>query len=244
MNNLNIENLANKYNLNETEKAILLFLEKHTEDIKSVGIRGVAKNCYTSPATIVNLAKKMNFSGYSELVFKLKENKLIDNEIILSKTTNTLYYEKLAQDYLIEFKQIMDDYRDKNIMILGSGYSQIIANYINESLILNGFRSISNSHLELIKKDFAKETLLIVVTESGETSRLKELVKQATENNIEVLSFLGNDHSTISNYSRLAIATHNDVQFSNTPHEPHLFYGSVLLVFEILLSKYLRSIIS
>lgn len=242
--NLNIENLANKYNLNETEKAILLFLEKHTEDIKSVGIRGVAKNCYTSPATIVNLAKKMNFSGYSELVFKLKENKLIDNEIILSKTTNTLYYEKLAQDYLKEFKQIMDDYRDKNIMILGSGYSQIIANYINESLILNGFRSISNSHLELIKKDFAKETLLIIVTESGETSRLKELVKQATENNIEVLSFLGNDHSTISNYSRLAIATHNDVQFSNTPHEPHLFYGSVLLVFEILLSKYLRSIIS
>lgn len=241
---MNIENLSNKYNLNETEKTILLFIEKHTEDIKSVGIRGVAKHCYTSPATIVNLAKKMNFSGYSELVFKLKENKLIDNEIILSETTNTLYYEKLAQGYFTEFKQVMDDYRDKNIMILGSGYSQIIANYINESFVLNGFRSISNSHLELIQKEFAKETLLIVVTESGETSRLKELIKQATENDIEVLSFLGNEHSTISNYSRLAIATHNDVQFSNNPHEPHLFYGSVLLLFEILLSKYLRSIIS
>ena len=58
---MNIENLSNKYNLNETEKNILLFIETHAKDIKTLGIRGVAKQCYTSPATIINLAKKNEF---------------------------------------------------------------------------------------------------------------------------------------------------------------------------------------
>lgn len=244
MKNLNIHNLTNKYNLNETEKTILLFIECHSKDIKEFGIRGVAKQCYTSPATIVNLAKKMNFSGYSELVFKIKENTLLENNDHPAEVTALPHYQKLSQRYFAEFEQILDDYRDKTIMILGSGFSQIIANYINESLILNGFRSITNSHLELIREEYAGETLIVVVTESGETSRLKELVKQSHENGIEVLSFVGNAHSGIADYSRLSVATHDDVQFSNDPYEPHLFYGSVLLVFELLLSTYLKRSIS
>ena len=241
---MNIENLSNKYNLNETEKNILLFIETHAKDIKTLGIRGVAKQCYTSPATIINLAKKMNFSGYSELVFKIKENEVMDKQLALSETTKTLFYKKLAERYYEDFEKIMNDYQDKMIMILGSGFSQIIGNYINESLIINGFRSIANSHLELIQKEYAKETLIIVVTESGETSRLKELVKQANENGVEVLSFVGNANSAIAEYSRLAIATNDDIQFSKNPHEPNLFYGSVLLIFEFLLSKYLKQTIS
>ncbi len=242
--NVNIQNLANKYQLNETEKNILLFIEQHAKSIKELGIRGVAKQCYTSPATIVNLAKKMNFSGYSELVFKIKENALSENDSDLPEETVLPVYQKLADSYLTEFEQVLNDYRDKNIMILGSGFSQIIANYINESLILNGFRSITNSHLELIREEYAGKVLLVVVTESGETSRLKELVKQSHENGVEVLSFVGNANSGITHYSRLSVATHDDVQFSSTPYEPHLFYGSVLLVFELLLSAYLKRSIS
>lgn len=241
---MNIQNLANKFNLNETEKNILLFIEHHAKDIKELGIRGVAKQCYTSPATIVNLAKKMNFSGYSELVFKMKENKLIENDANLAEVTDLPFYQTLSDRYFSEFEQILNDYKDKTIMILGSGFSQIIANYINESLILNGFRSITNSHLELIRKEYAGETLIIVVTESGETSRLKELVKQSYENGVEVLSFVGNPNSGIANYSRLTVATHDDIQFSSTPYDPHLFYGSVLLVYELLISAYLKNSIS
>ncbi|MEG0553408.1 MAG: SIS domain-containing protein [Carnobacterium sp.] len=159
----------------------------------------------------------MNFSGYSELVFKIKENTLLENNDHPAEVTALPHYQKLSQRYFAEFEQILDDYRDKTIMILGSGFSQIIANYINESLILNGFRSITNSHLELIREEYAGETLIVVVTESGETSRLKELVKQSHENGIEVLSFVGNAHSGIADYSRLSIATHDDVQFSNDP---------------------------
>ncbi|MFL2146452.1 MurR/RpiR family transcriptional regulator [Desemzia sp. FAM 24101] len=241
---MNIQNLANKFNLNETEKSILLFIEHHAKDIKELGIRGVAKRCYTSPATIVNLAKKMNFSGYSELVFKMKENTLLEDAANPSEVTALPYYQKLSDRYFNEFEQILNDYRDKTIMILASGFSQIIANYINESLILNGFRSITNSHLELMRKEYAGETLVVVVTESGETSRLKELVKESYENGIEVLSFVGNPNSGITHYSRLSVVTHDDVQFSKDPYEPHLFYGSVLLVFEFLLSAYLKRSIS
>lgn len=115
-------------------------------------------------------------------------------------------------------------------MILGSGFSRIVANYMNEAFVLSGFRSITNSHLELIRQKEAGKTLITVVTESGETSRLKELVRQASEAGVVIVSFVGNAHSIIGTYSRLCVVTNDDVQFANNPYEPHLFYGGILLI--------------
>ncbi|MEG0783484.1 SIS domain-containing protein [Carnobacterium sp.] len=241
---MNIPNLTSKYNLNEIDQTILLFIENNATNVKALGIRGVAKNCFTSTATIVNLAKKMNLSGYSELVFKIKENSLNDGNTSQESEKMQSDYMVLAKRYFPEFKKIIDEYLDETIMILGSGFSQIIANYINEALVLKGIRSITNSHLELIRPVHARKTLLVVVTESGETSRLKELVKEARENDIEVVSFVGNAQSIIGTYSRLCVATNDDVQFSTNPYEPHLFYGGILLIFEWLWSTYLKQSIS
>ena len=41
------------------------------EGLKKIGIREVAKQAFVSTASIVNMSKKMRFSGYSERVFSL-----------------------------------------------------------------------------------------------------------------------------------------------------------------------------
>lgn len=237
---MNISTLVNKYRLNSTETTILIFLQDNVDETKTLGIRGVAKACFTSPATIINLAKKMNYSGYTELVFKIKEGLMGD--VIFSEETPTSHYD--VQHYQVGFNQLLADYQNKTIMILASGFSQIISNYVNESLIIHGFSSISNSHLELLEPNRLRETLVVAISESGETTSLKEIVLRAQRSNLDILSFTGNPQSTIARASKLSIHIKANSHFLTDQHPPHLFYGNTLNMFELLLSAYLQTGIS
>lgn len=64
---MDVEMLIDKYQLNDSEAEVLRFMKKSTV-IKTIGIRDVAKATYVSTATIINMAKKIGYSGYSELV--------------------------------------------------------------------------------------------------------------------------------------------------------------------------------
>lgn len=64
-------------------------------------------------------------------------------------------------------------------MVLGSGFSQNIANHFSEMLNLYGFRATANSHLEFLRENVEKDVLIFIVSNSGDTLRLAELVKLA-----------------------------------------------------------------
>ena len=95
------------------------------EGLKKIGIREVAKQAFVSTASIVNMSKKMGFSGYSELVFSLQSP---------SVSANTDLTDLVTVEEQQLFTQLMTHYRDKRIMVLASGFSQNIANYMNETL--------------------------------------------------------------------------------------------------------------
>ena len=89
---MNIETLIEKYQLNEAEAQALRFMEQNKSHLKKIGIREVAKQAFISTATIVNMSKKIGFSGYSELVFSMQNpiapsvsltNELISDEQVL-----------------------------------------------------------------------------------------------------------------------------------------------------------------
>lgn len=172
----------------------------------------------------------MKLSGYSELVFLIADAPNFPNN-----TENDLKVES----YVKPFSNLMDKHKDSMIMILGSGYSQNIANYMSEYLNLNGFRCTSNSHLEMLRKH--KNTLIIVISNSGETKRLAELCIQAQKNNRDVISFTGDKNSTIAKHSTLAISsdTFNPTSFDS--HYPQLFFGLTLIYFELLMSNFLSN---
>lgn len=55
---MDTETLIDKYQLNDSEAAVLRFMDKNRDSLKSLGIREVAKASYVSTATIINMAKK------------------------------------------------------------------------------------------------------------------------------------------------------------------------------------------
>ena len=157
---MDTETLIDKYQLNDSEAAVLRFMDKNRDSLKSLGIREVAKASYVSTATIINMAKKIGYSGYSELVFAYA-----------NKQSTTSSPKKFSNEERDEFIRLLSKYRDKRLMILGSGFSQNIANHFSEKLNLYGFRATANSHLEFLRQRVEKDVLIIIISNSGEIGR-------------------------------------------------------------------------
>lgn len=225
---MNIQTICEKYQLNKDEQKILTYMNSHRQELRNLSIRELAKRTFTSPSFIIKTCKKMKLSGYSELVFLITDTPKFPNN-----TENDLK----VKSYVKPFSNLMDKHKDSMIMILGSGFSQNIANYMSEYLNLHGFRCTANSHLELLRKN--KNVLIIVISNSGETKRLAELCIQAQQNNRDILSFVGNSNSTIAQNSTLAISSDTFNPSSFDSHYPQLFFGLTLIYFELLMSYFL-----
>lgn len=228
---MDVEMLIDKYQLNDSEAEVLRFMKKNRQSLKTIGIRDVAKASYVSTATIINMAKKIGYSGYSELVFALGNSQ---SDIAMPSTFSD--EEKAA------FIDLLSEYRDKRIMILGSGFSQNLANYFSESLNLYGFRATANSHLEFLRQQVQQDILLVIISNSGDTVRLAELAKMANDHHIDVIAFVGQKNSKIGSLATLTISTETYTPQRFSDYQPNLFFGTTLNQFELLLSAALKAI--
>lgn len=230
---MNIENLIEKYQLNDSEARALRFMDQNKEGLKKIGIREVAKQAFVSTASVVNMSKKIGFSGYSELVFSLQSSNASPNP----SSTNLV-----TEEDEVLFTQLMKKYRDKRIMVLASGFSQNIANYMNEALNLYGFRATANSHLEFLRENTEDEILLIIISNSGDTQRLVELAEIAKKHQMATIAFVGEKKSKVGDLATLTISTETYSPKSIQEFAPNLFFGTALNQFELLLNAALKNL--
>lgn len=227
---MDIATLIDKYQLNSTEIRILNYMDTNITNLKKIGVRKVAKENFVSTTTVINMCKKLGYSGYSELVFSLSKKISILNTSVDVDT-----------EIKISFLSIIKKYAESPIMILGSGFSQNIANYFSEYLNLYGFRATCNSHLEFIRKSEKDKVLIIVISDSGDTARTVELISTARKNGIEVIAFTGNKNSKLEKLANLTICLDSGQMQRINVGEPNLFFGNALIQFELLMSNYLKS---
>ena len=222
---MDIEMLIDKYQLNNSEADVLRFMWKNRQSLKNLGIRDVAKASYVSTATIIQMAKKIGFS--------------------VGNQRHSMTLPKICSDKEKEtFIRLMSDYQDRRMMILGSGFSQNIANYFSEALNLHGFRATANSHLEFLRENVQSDILLFIISNSGDTVRLAELAKVANDHHIDLIAFVGEKNSKIGNLATLTISTETYTPKRISDYQPNLFFGTTLNQFEILLSEALLAIFS
>ena len=230
--------LIDKYQLNDTETSILKYLQENISDLKKIGIRKVAKDNYTSTTTVYKLCKKLNFEGYSDMIYHFTYSSQIDD----SETNIDIYtnINKQINNNLEEFNSILNKYKNKLIMFVSTGIYQTIANYMNERLSVNGYRSIANAHLQLLSKEYKNEVLVFAISRSGETKSIIDILEQARSNDIEVISFVGNANSKIAKLSTLPIIIQGQDNFAKLKNPPNTFFSELLLIFECFISDSLN----
>ena len=175
---MNLDYLKETYHLTKTESQILYYLDQQSTNAADLSIREVAKHCFSSPSSIIRLAKKLNLSGYNELIYKLKEahfSQPIPFETAPSfETTN-------------EFCRLLAKHKSHLFVILGHDFSRHLAAYISEVFNFHGIPSITTAYTHSINSQNNQNFLFIILSHSGEEKYLKTALLAKEKN---ILSFL------------------------------------------------------
>ncbi|GEN56143.1 RpiR family transcriptional regulator [Halolactibacillus alkaliphilus] len=187
--------------ITKSEKAVLDYLEAHFKQIPKWTVIKIARESYTSQATINRTAKLLGFKGFSELKYAIKE----DVDLLTSETQkhirNTEYMlSRINFSQVDAFVKHVYQHR-KKLLIFGLGASNVSAQYMARQLLYFGIPAIVVSELQMLNQ-FKSYTLLIL-SSSGETQRCLQMLENAKRANMFVLSITKKD-STISAESSLS----------------------------------------
>lgn len=246
---MDLSKLVENKGLTEIELKVLNYMIDNIEDLNKMGVRGIAKNNFTSTSTIMRLAKKLGYSGFLEMQYNLlslTKNEFGDNlnesGFIESLKMNNLL-KGISNEAINKFLDILFNDDQKVIFIYANGFSGIVAEYINKKLLVMGKRCILSNGTDSIgvfenNLDFINS--IIVISKSGETPMVLNKVKTAKEHNIKVVSFTNELENSISKISDISFKIEDTNKLDDRNIMPNTFFPKVLIIVELLVYEYYK----
>lgn len=235
-----ITKICIKYKLTDSEEDVFRFIIENIETIENLSIRSVSNTCYCSTTVVMNLAKKLKYKGYSEMTQKLREE-LLGKQEDLNKSNSFLHtfsdFSNLKKE---NFVKTLTQHKKEAIYIIGSGFCEPIAKYIQDKLMLLRFHSFFTWHRENYINPHTENPLLICISKSGETSYITDLAKFCKEHNYSVISFTNDKNNTLKNFSTLTFSLFDNAVLDEQNSVSNSFYPNVLFLFEHLIGCYLE----
>ncbi|WP_070328663.1 MurR/RpiR family transcriptional regulator [Exiguobacterium aurantiacum] len=239
--------LKGKNRLTEMEYSVLLFAAENVSLVREMNIRELAARCYTSPATIIRLCKKLGFKGYSEFLFFLKGQQPTlhqtqtthfeawDDQFKMFLTnferTNTLISEQT-----LAFHRLLDESR--SIFLYGAGFSTFFAEYMAKKLHLlkkQAWVSSAGDSRSLFLAHIEHQDLFIAFSRSGETESVLEKAQIAKQHDIPVIAFTRATKNRLGDLASVHIPIYDDQREESKAASS--YDSNLLLVMEMLLHR-------
>lgn len=194
-----LEELVNKYydQLNQNDVYIWRYIVNNKKKCSKLTIEQLAILCNVSRTTILRFAQKLSLKGFSELKIYLKW----ETETSKEEQTQTDSIKIMCDGY----KRAIDDiakrdftgaskliYEAKRVFIYGSGDIQMSVARQLKMMFLHGGECLYDFEGLSIDATFfslvSPEDLVILISLSGESSKVVDLAKRMKLNNVKVLS--------------------------------------------------------
>ena len=235
--------------LTEIEIKVLKYIVENINEVNKLGVRGIAKNNFTSTSTIMRLAKKLGYSGFLEMQYNLSSlKKGIDGDVLNEKGfVESLNLKNLlemnSQTNIEKFIDLLFNDDNKFIFIYATGFSGIVAEYINKKLLVMGKRCIISNGTDSIgvfENNLDYISAIIVISKSGETSMVLNKVKIAKEQGIQVISFTNEKENSISKLSDISFKIDDPNKLDDRNLMQNTFFPKVLILLELLIYEYYK----
>lgn len=216
----------------ESEKDIARYILDKQENILDFPIKKLAKETYTSPATIVRLCHKLGLQGYGDFKIKFSAELQAEHKIKNRVDVNYPFQEsddslqiayKLAslnqeaiEDTLslIDFKlleQIVEKIcQARHIYIFGSCNSMLAALEFQHKMLRIGklveLRELSGEQI-FLAYNCQKDDIAIIISYSGETSSLINYAAVLKEQKVPVIGITSLGENQLSQYCQYILNT-------------------------------------
>lgn len=220
---MDLEVLVNQHfhELNENDLQILSYVMKHKNKCQTMPIVELAQTTLTSKSSIVRLAKKLGFSGFSEFKYSLKNDsdktqrdKAQVNFSSLQSEDNKATAKLFNQTDVVPI--LKEIYSAKRIFCYGTGWGQrdVLSDFRRNMVPLEKFLILLSAQRELqmaAASTITEDDLLIVLSLSGDIQEVKDEMTMLKLKEIPILSI-----TNLRNNNLASMATHN-LYFQATP---------------------------
>lgn len=195
--------------LNDTELQVFEYIMNNSLIIPFLTIRELANETQVSTTTILRFVKKVGYDSYNDFKYAYKmsmqnekhfERDYDFSEVIdcLKKFDSDFYHDKFNEAmYLIG--------NSENIVFLGVGNSGAVCQYGARRFTSSGKFAIAINDPYLNMRALNTNSLLIVLSVSGETPEIINLVTACKQGNCKIIAITTSQSSTIAKLSDLVI---------------------------------------
>ncbi len=208
--------------LNELESSVFNYILSNLAEAQKFTVRECAEKVHVSTATVMRMASKLGFNGWSDFRYYLKSN---------SQTTEipVNYYENLLQlDLFLRTVSAVDYAKQlglavkliqqaRYIIFIGLGTSGALAEYGARYFTNIGLESYAISDpYQAVKGKGAADVLTIILSASGETDKIVErILKLREEETAKIISITNQGNTTISKLSDINLTYNFQMEYSN-----------------------------
>ena len=229
--------------LNDNEKEMVQYIRNHKQEVIAMPINELAKVLLSSKSSVLRLAKKLGFTGYSELKYSLKKDK-VQKAIVPTDLTEKFKKEvEKTFEYATQVNYVplvYDIHHARQVIIYATGFVQNnYAKQFSSELFLAGRSNYivsGESNFEVISHSLTSEDLVIIISYSGNTPGIRQTVNGLNMKNIPILSItqLGKNFLTESSTYQL----YYDVTEFPLDDEKIISMNAVGIALTILVRKY------
>ncbi len=228
---MNIKEIAKQNNLNQNELKILNeIMDRMYKGKYKIPIREIANASYVSTTSVVRLAIKLGYQGYSEMLYALKLECTTNIEYKVSDTIRSIV---IAEDSLTIIDQFINDLLNEEfhrIHIIGIGYSDYVAQYLRDKLLELDYLATNKSPLDFVTQ---KKSLILFVSESGETNDLIFIEERCNKMNHKIYALSSSVNSTLCKHVKNHIIIKNGQGMNKSPN---YFIGNSINLIESILA--------
>lgn len=208
-------------NLTQSERLIADYINEHLTDIKTITSHQLATLTNTGQSTIIRFSQKLGYNSFREFLADIslvKQQELSDyDEIKIDESTYQTNHKVISQyrDILdITLNSNNDEtidhiakllWKAKKIIIFGVGNSNLFGEYLANQLIKLGITCLTSNSphtiFSLIDQADPKETVLFLLSESGETYDVVKAAEIAKNNQVPIVVMTRNTKNTLYTYA-------------------------------------------
>ena len=245
---IDIEKLTCGVQLTDVERNVLEYLLKHLDQALKLGVRGVARENFTSTSTVMRLSRKLGYNGFIEMYYKLlgavggmnqgyEMNEGFISNFEGKKAVSLENYQNLRQlaEKIYETKD--------TVFIYGMGFSAMMASYLAKKLLVLGIKCILSDGADSIgifENNMDSIGLFIAFSRSGRSPHVLNRVKTAEENAIYTVGFTHAGKSPLKEHCKCVIEVEDDNPLDDRNMKPTLYFVNTMMMIELLIYEYYR----
>ncbi|MBP3041178.1 MurR/RpiR family transcriptional regulator [Bacillaceae bacterium Marseille-Q3522] len=248
---VDISKIIQGKNLTELDVQVLQYIVDHIDSVLQKGVREIAKENFTSPATVIRLSKKMGYTGFIDMYYHLLP--LVEKVVV--QQTGAIgdfpvispedFFHYNTKEDIGRFVEKVLHLRKRFIFIYATGFSGIAAEYLYKKLLVLGKKAILASGMDSVgvfENNLEDTGALVVISKSGETEQVIDKLRAANEHGIYTVSFTKETSNRVAELSDLNFKIVDSTKLDDRNMLPNIFFPRLLMLFELIIKTYFESI--